>query len=293
MTDTHTDTGLDVAVLGAGIMGAAMARSLAREGHAVRLWNRSPDKAEAAVQDGIAAAGSVREAVKGADAVLTVLFDADSVLAVTEELTDALSLDAVWLQMSTVGPAGARRLAAEVPQVHERLLDAPVLGTRQPAEDGKLVVLVSGPTKARAKAAPVLEAIGSRTVDVGKEVGAASALKLACNSWVATVNAGTAQALALTSALGLDPALFLEAVKGGPVDAPYVQLKGALMIEESWDTPSFAVDGVRKDVTLMIEAAKDAGVPAKLLKTLLTYYDRASEAGLGGADMAAVRAAFR
>ncbi len=289
MTDQTT---LDVAVLGTGLMGAAMARSLAREGHRVRVWNRTPDKALAVEQEGITAVDSVTKAVKKADAVLTVLFDVDSVLAVTEELTDALRLDAVWLQVSTVGPAGARRIAAEVPQAHERLLDAPVLGTRQPAEDGKLVVLLSGPKKARAKAAPVLEAIGSRTVEVGKEVGQASALKLACNSWVATVNAGTAQALALAQALGVDPAMFLEAVKGGPVDAPYVQLKGGVMLEHDWDEPSFAIDGVRKDIGLMVEAAKDAGVSPKLLKTLLTYYERASGAGLGGADMAAVRAAF-
>ena len=287
-----TQTNLDVAVLGTGIMGAAMARSLAREGHTVRAWNRSADKARATEQEGITAVDSVTKAVKKADVVLTVLFDVDSVLAVTDELTDALRLDAVWLQVSTVGPAGMRRIAAKVPQVHERLLDTPVLGTRQPAEDGKLVVLASGPAKARAKAQPVFDAIGSRTVEVGKEVGAASALKLACNSWVATVNAGTAQALALTAAQGVDPALFLEAVKGGPVDAPYVQLKGGLMLEQKWDTPAFAVDGVLKDVGLMVEAAKENDVSPKLLKALLALYERTSEAGLGGADMAAVRAAF-
>ena len=262
-------TSRDVAVLGTGIMGAAMARSLAREGHTVRVWNRTPEKAQAVEQDGITAVDSVKKAVKGADVVLTVLFDADSVLAVTEELTDALRLDAVWLQVSTVGPEGVRRIAAEAPQVHERLLDAPVIGTRQPAEDGKLVVLLAGPAKARAKAEPVLEAIGSRTVVVGDKVGAASALKLACNSFIATINAGTAQALALTSALGVDPALFLEAVKGGPVDAPYVQLKGGLMVSESWATPSFAVDGVRKDVGLMVDTAQGTTLSTDLLETLL------------------------
>jgi 3-hydroxyisobutyrate dehydrogenase len=285
---------LEVAVLGTGIMGAAMARSLAREGHTVRVWNRSPDKAKDTAQaDGITAAGSVTEAVEGAQAVLTVLFDVDSVLGVTDELTRALHHDGVWLQVSTVGPEGARRIAEAAPYAGERLLDAPVLGTRQPAEDGKLVVLLSGPAGARDRATPFLEAIGSRTVEVGDRFGDASALKLACNSWVATVNAGTAQALAMAQSLGVDPALFLEAVKGGPVDAPYVQLKGGLMLEEKWETPSFAVDGVRKDLGLMVEAAKESGMPADLLSALQGYYDRTSEAGLGGADMAAVRAAFR
>lgn len=281
-----------VAVLGTGILGAAMARSLAREGHTVRVWNRSPDKARAAEQDGITAAGSVIEAVQGADAVLTVLFDTDSVLAVADDLAAALRPDAVWLQVSTVGPDGVRRIAEAVPGVADRLLDAPVLGTRQPAEEGKLVALVSGPAEARRRAQPVLDAIGTRVVDVAEEIGPASALKLVCNSWVATVNAGVAQALAFATALDVDPALFLDAVKGGPVDAPYVQLKGGLMISESWDTPSFAVDGVRKDVGLMIDTAAGTTLSTDLLTTLLGYYERTSSEGLADADMAAVRAAF-
>ncbi len=284
-----------VAVLGTGILGAAMARSLAREGHTVRVWNRTPDKARAAEQSEpgpITAAGSVIEAVEGADAVLTVLFDTDSVLAVADDLAAALRPDAVWLQVSTVGPDGVRRIAEAVPSVAGRLLDAPVLGTRQPAEEGKLVALVSGPAEARRRAQPVLDAIGSRVVEVSEDLGPASALKLVCNSWVATVNAGTAQALAFASALDVDPALFLEAVKGGPVDAPYVQLKGGLMLEEKWDTPSFAVDGVLKDVGLMLETAEGTTLSPDLLRTLLGYYERTSSEGLGEADMAAVRAAF-
>src|SRR5690349_1245243 len=100
------------AVLGTGIMGAGMARSLAREGHDVVVWNRTAEKARQVAHDGIAVAGSVAEAVTGADVVITMLFDEDSVLAVADELTGALGPDAVWLQCSTVGPDGARRIAA-------------------------------------------------------------------------------------------------------------------------------------------------------------------------------------
>ena len=174
----------------------------------------------------------------------------------------------------------------------DRLLDAPVLGTRKPAEDGALVVLVAGTPAAREAAGPVLEAVGSRVVTVGEELGSASALKLACNSWVATINAATGQALALAEAQGVDPALFLEAIAGGPVDTPYAQLKGAVMQSRDWDTPAFAVDGVRKDVGLMLDAAERAGVPDGLLTALLGLYDSASERGHGAADMAAVRSAF-
>ncbi len=281
-----------VTVLGTGIMGAGMARSLAREGHEVTVWNRTAERAEATAGDGITAAGSVTEAVTGADVVFTMLYDADSVLAVTDELVGALGPDAVWSQSSTVGPDGMRRITEAAGEVADRLLDAPVLGTRKPAEDGALVILLSGPQQARTLAAPALEAIGSRTVQVGDELGGASALKLVANSWVALVNAGAAQALAMAETFGIDPQLFLEAVKGGPVDAPYLHLKGDLMLRRDWETPSFALDGVLKDVALMLEQAGARGLRTDLLETIRSHYADASEDGLGGADMAAVRAAF-
>src|SRR6187402_1211022 len=151
------------AVLGTGIMGAAMARSLAREGHEVAVWNRTRARADEAAGDSITAYGSVREAVSGADLVITALFDADNVIAVAD---------------------GMARIAAAASAVEDRLVDAPVLGTRKPAEDGTLVVLLSGPAAARDRVGWALDAIGSRTQVVGDEVGAASALKLVCNSWV-------------------------------------------------------------------------------------------------------------
>jgi 3-hydroxyisobutyrate dehydrogenase len=181
------------AVLGTGIMGAAMARSLAREGHEVAVWNRTRARADEAAGELIAAYGTVREAVSGADVVITALFDADNVLAIGGDVVAALGPEAVWLQVSTVGPDGMARIAAAASALEDRLLDAPVLGTRKPAEDGNLVVLLSGPSPARDRAGWALDAIGSRTQVVGDEVGAASALKLVCNSWVATLCAGVGQ----------------------------------------------------------------------------------------------------
>ena len=220
------------------------------------------------------------------------LFDADSVLAVTADLLGALRPDAVWVQSTTVGPEGMARIADAAGGAAARLLDAPVLGTKQPAESGNLTVLVSGAEAARRRAAEVFDAVGARTLVVGDALGAASALKLVCNSWVASINAATAQAMGFADALGLDPRLFLEGIKGGAADSAYAQVKGAIMAERSWDDPSFALDSVRKDVGLMIDSAQAAGFPDDLLAALLAVYDRAAERGLGGADMAAVRAAF-
>jgi 3-hydroxyisobutyrate dehydrogenase len=280
------------AVLGTGIMGAAMARTLAREGHDVAVWNRTPARAEAVSGDGITAYADLADAVAGAEVVVTMVYDADSVLDLAADLVAALESDAVWVQSTTVGPAGMARIAEAAGEVADRLLDAPVLGTKQPAETGNLIVLVSGPPAVRKRAGGVLEAVGSRTLVVGDELGAASALKLVCNSWVASINAATAQAVGLAQSLGLDPRLFLEGIRGGAADSAYAQVKGGLMIDGSWDDPSFALDSVRKDVGLMLDAAHTSGFPDDLLATLLALYDRASERGLGGADMAAVRGAF-
>ncbi len=280
------------AVLGTGIMGAAMARSLAREGHDVAVWNRTPDRARTVAGGSVTAHGDLSEAVSGADVVVTMLFDADSVLAVAPDLLASLGPDAVWAQSTTVGPEGMRRIAAAAGDTTPRLLDAPVLGTKQPAESGALTVLVSGAEAARHRATSVFDAVGARTLVVGDQLGSASALKLVCNSWIASINAAAAQAMGFAEALALDPGLFLAAIKGGAVDSAYAQVKGGLMAERSWDDPSFALDSVRKDVGLMIDAARAAAFPDDLLTALLAVYDRASGQGLGDADMAAVRAAF-
>ncbi|WP_151082218.1 NAD(P)-dependent oxidoreductase [Nocardioides cynanchi] len=284
------------AVLGTGIMGAAMARSLAREGHEVRVWNRTPERADAVAGsiDGgpITAHREISDALAGCDVAVTMLYDADSVLEIVDQVVAGLGPETVWLQCSTVGPAGMARIAEAATPVGARLVDAPVLGTRQPAETGNLVVLVSGAPTAVDHAQPVLDAVGARTLRVADTVGAASALKLASNSWVASINAAAAQALGLAEALGLEPGLFLEAIKGGASDSVFAQMKGSMMAERSWAEPAFALDSVRKDVGLMIDAAEDASFPVDLLSTLLALYDRASERGHGEADMAAVRTAF-
>jgi 3-hydroxyisobutyrate dehydrogenase len=276
-------------VIGTGIMGAGMARSLARAGHDVTVWNRTREKAEPLAQHDIRVADSVADAVDGARVVLTMLYDADATAEVAEQMLPALADDAVWMQSATVGVDGNRRL-------HEaggdRYLDAPVLGTRGPAEQGELVVLVAGPSALRDTASPVFHAIGSRTVVAGDEPGAASALKLACNAWVATMLSGTAQSLALAQALGIDPELFLDAIEGGALDAPYVRMKGRMMLDRDWATPMFELDGVVKDVGLMVEAAGPAGFPTGLLEALHSLFAEASAQGRGGEDMAAVRTAF-
>ena len=279
MTESPT-----VALLGIGIMGAGMARNIAKAGMPLRVWNRSSDKAEA-LADVAHVADSVADAVDGADVVLTMVYDADSVIVTMEQARGHLGPDVVWLQQSTIGVEGSDRVVSLAKDLEVTLVDAPVLGTRKPAEDGALVVLASGPEEARAAVTPVFEAVGSRTMWVG-EAGAGTRLKLAANAFVGTLLEGIADSLALTRDFGLDPALFLEALSGGAMDAPYVQLKGKAMLAGQYQ-PAFALAGALKDVDLILEAANGAGTDLGPLPGVRAHFARAVEAGHGDLDMAA------
>ncbi len=281
MTDQPT-----VALLGTGTMGAGMARNIAAAGIELRVWNRTRAKAEPLADVGAQVADSPAEAVRGADVVLTMLFDTASVRSALEEAREGLTgRGTVLLQQSTVGVDGAAELGRLADELGLIYVDAPVLGTKKPAEDGALVVLASGPQDAQAVVQPVLEAIGSRTVWLG-EAGQGSRLKLVANSWVLTVVEGIAECLSLARSLGVDPAQFLDVVKGGAMDAPYVQLKGASMLAGDF-TPSFGLDGAAKDASLILEAARAAGADVTLVEVVQQHFARAVDAGHGDKDLSA------
>jgi 3-hydroxyisobutyrate dehydrogenase len=246
-----------VAVLGAGgTMGFAMSRNIARAGVTVHAWNRTRARAEPLAEDGVEIFDSPAEAAAGADVILTMLTDADAVLAAVEGEHGALAAardGAIWLQMSTIGIEGTERCAALARDRGIRFVDAPVLGTKQPAEQGRLVVLASGPEDTRAALTPIFDAVGDRTLWLG-EAGAGSRLKLVTNAWLVAIVEGAAEAIALSEGLGVDPRNFLEAVRGGGLDAPYLQLRGKAMIERDF-TPSFRLSLAAKDARLAAEAA--------------------------------------
>lgn len=281
-----------VAVLGTGIMGAGMARSLVRAGLDVTVWNRSVEKARPLADDGAKVAADEAEAVAGADVIVTMLFDYDAVAEVMGRALAASREPAVWVQTSTVGLAGTRQLAELAGRYGRDYVDAPVLGTKQPAEQGELLVLAGGPRELEPRVAPVFEAIGSNTVWVGERAGDGHRLKLALNSWVLSITAATGQAIALTRDLGVDPRLFLDAIAGGGTDSPYAQLKGKAMIAGEFE-PAFGLAGAVKDAELIIDALREAGDDPLLMRAVHHLLSAASDAGHSGEDMAAVVHAFR
>lgn len=275
-----------VALLGTGIMGAGMGRSLARAGLDVTVWNRSADKARAL---GLPVADDAADAVRDKDVVVTMLFDAGSVAAVMADALPAMKKSAVWVQTSTVGLEGTAELAALAAEHGIAYVDAPVLGTRQPAENGQLTVLAAGPENVRETIAPVLDAVSAKVVWTGEEPGGGHRLKLVANAWVLSITAATAQSVALAEGLGLDPKQFLALIEGGPLDAGYAQLKGKAMLSGDF-TPAFALSGATKDAGLIRAAAAGAGVSTELVAALEKLF---AAAGDQDDDMAAVIRAAR
>lgn len=280
-----------VTVLGTGLMGSGMARSLARAGQQVTVWNRTPDKALPLADAGAQVAHDLKAAVSEADVAVTVLFDTEAADEVMTQALPAMRQEAVWVQCATVGLDGTARLARLADRHDIGFVDAPVLGTKQPAEEGKLIVLAAGASRLREQVTPVLDAIGARTVWVGEHPGHGHRLKLAANSWVLSVTGATAQGIALTKQLGLDPALFLDAIAGGPLDCAYAQLKGKAMIIGDF-APSFTLGGAVKDSALIVEALQAAGCDDRLMQALHAQFDAGAQAGLGGEDMAVVVRSF-
>jgi 3-hydroxyisobutyrate dehydrogenase len=281
-----------VGVLGTGIMGAPMARNLAGAGFQVRAWNRTREKAEPLASHGVEVADSAPDAVRGADAVMTMLTNGDAVEGVMAGEGGALAAmddDALWLQTSTVGLRASERLAGLARERGVTLVDSPVLGTKEPAEQGQLIILASGPDEAREPCAPVFDVIGSKTVWLG-EAGAGSRMKLVVNSWLLGLTAALGETIALAAALDIDPGAFLQIIDGSPMGAPYAQLKGKMMIEGRYE-PSFPLALAEKDAGLVLEAAELGHLGPRVAPAVYELFARADQLGHGDEDMAAVHEA--
>jgi 3-hydroxyisobutyrate dehydrogenase len=277
-----------VAVLGTGIMGAPIARNLQKAGFSVRAWNRSHDKAKALEGDGVTVSDTPADAAKDADFVMTVLLDG---AAVEQTMVDggalkAMGNDAIWLQCSTVGIEAIERLADLAKNAQIAFVDAPLIGTKKPAEDGKLTILAAGNRELETKCQPLFDAIGARTIWLDN-VGEASKLKLVVNSWVLAVTAAIAEAIALAEGLGLDPQLFLDTIKGSATDNPFLHAKGGATIKRDF-APAFPTDGAYKDIGLILAAAEAAGIDEDLMTAVQQKLERTVQKGHGEKDMAAM-----
>ena len=277
-----------VAVLGIGAMGHAMATSMLRAGIPTIVWNREPAATRDLAEQGAEVAPSAADAARAAPIVITMVTDTDAVVSIARDqgMLAALAPGAIWVQMSTIGVAGIERVAAmaaaQRPEV--TLLDAPVSGSREPAEQGQLTIFASGPEAARPRVAGLFDALGQRTIWVG-EVGAGSRLKLVNNTLVAFAAEAVANAAALARRLGLATETVIQALAGSPLVSPWQAAKLARIATGEFSA-QFGLSLALKDVRLALQAAGDDGLA--VLACLAEEWQQAVDEGLGDQDLTVV-----
>jgi 3-hydroxyisobutyrate dehydrogenase len=273
------------AFLGLGTMGRAMATSALRAGIPTIVWNREPDATRDLAELGADVAETAADAAGRAEIVVTMVTNADAVISIARDqgMLAALAPGTIWIQMSTIGVEGIERVAAlvdaERPDVI--LLDAPVSGSKVPAEQGQLTIFASGPEEARSRVGPLFEALGERTIWVGA-VGAGSRLKLVNNTWLAFTSEAVVSSIALARRLGLGTETVTGALDGGPLVSPWQAAKLQRIAKGDYST-QFGLSLALKDVHLALQAADDGRFVA--LASLADEWQHAVDDGLGDQDL--------
>jgi 3-hydroxyisobutyrate dehydrogenase len=282
-------TPLHVAVLGAGTMGSAMATRLLAAGMRVAVWSRHSSSTDSSVKLGATSYEDVKDAAAAADVVITML----PTLAVTNEVmfeqgaASAMRANATWLQMATIGARGIEQLAAQIAALRPdiALIDAPVSGSRGPAEAGELLILASSSQAAWGVVEPIFRALGTRTMWLGP-LGAGSRMKLVLNTLLAFQIEGIAEVAALARRLQVDPAALTEALRDSPLASSYAKAKLEKMLNGD-DTPEFSLDLALKDLDLATAEAGSDAVP--IARAISDRWRDLVSGGASGRDVSAAR----
>ena len=278
-----------VSVIGMGTMGAAMARRLLATDMEVTVWARHASSTKPLAEQGATTYESPLDAVRNADVVISMLPTAEATAEVMfdHSILEAMRAGAIWVQMATIGVKQTEQLAAESlkrrPEVY--FVDAPVSGSRIPAEQGQLLVLASGPPEAEQPLQPVFAALGRDTLWLGT-AGAGSRLKLVLNTWLAFQTEGAAESAALAETLGVSSAALFDALRGNPLASPYALSKLTKMVDQNFEA-DFALDWALKDLDLVASAADPKVAP--IASAIADRWRGLVHQGASGLDVSSAR----
>ena len=268
---------MEIGWIGTGIMGAPMARRLLGGGHRVRVFNRAPDKARALAADGATVAADLAACATGADVVFIMVPDTPDVEAVVSKIEPALKAGQVLVDMSTIAPAAERSIAARLKGRGVDYLDAPVSGGDVGARDGTLAIMVGGDAVAFERARPLFELMGKRITHMGAS-GAGQMTKLANQIAVALALESAAEAIKFARAGGLDASRVVEAIGSGAAGSWQLSNLGPKVIAGDY-RPGFFIKLIRKDLRLVIEAARESGLALPGLAMMASMFNSASALG--------------
>jgi 3-hydroxyisobutyrate dehydrogenase len=279
-----------VGFIGLGIMGSRQAASLRRAGFELTVFNRTRERADAwAAEHGGDVAASPREVAERADVVITMVVDGaqvEELLLGDDGAVAGAQPGTLFIDMSTIGPADARRLGGELEERGHRFVDAPVTGSAPKAEDGTLTIMVGASDEDMERARPLFSAMGELVVHVGP-VGTGQQVKVLSNA-VSAVNCATlAQALVVGRRADVNLEALLAVMAGGSANSTMLQLKGTPMLEHDF-APLFKLDHMLKDVRLCLDEARAAGAAFPAAALAGELYAAGAGRGLGDQDFAAV-----
>jgi len=275
---------MQVAFLGLGIMGRAMAANLAKAGHQLTVWNRTPGKEV----EGARSAASPAEAAQGAEVVWLCVSDTaavESVLFGPQGVENTLAPGAVVVDSSTISPSATLRFAGRLFSRGNDYVDAPVTGSKIGAENGQLTFIVGGAEQTLERLQPLLSAMGKSVLHMG-QTGKGQAAKISMNLMIALIYEGFAEGLTLATKLGVEPQKLLEVVQASMVRSGVVDYKAPFVLRRDF-SPNFPLRLMHKDIHLMLDAARETRVKLPALETVDEIYEVAEEEGQADLDYAA------
>jgi 3-hydroxyisobutyrate dehydrogenase len=275
----------NIAVLGVGTMGSAFARRLLGARMRVSVWDVSHAAAVQLAAAGARVAATPEEAVRDAGVVLTMVPTIASIEETMPRVLAAVPPGAMWLQMSTLGVDGTERAMAlsKAKRPDVVFIDAPVSGSRIPAEDGKLLILASGHAAALDALVPVFSVLGQKTMR-WERAGSGSRMKLVLNTWLAVLGEGIAEVAALARALDVSLDDVSACLGSTALDAPWALSKLAKIEREAFN-PDFSLALAAKDLHLALDAANRAHQRLPMAQSIATQREGALHAGLGERDV--------
>lgn len=285
---------MKIGFIGLGIMGSRMATNLQKKGHELVVYNRTKQKAEPLMANGALWASTPADVAKQVKTIFTMLSTPDAVAeaALLEKhgFLNHAADNTLWIDCSTVNPSFSRRMAAEAQQRKVRFIDAPVGGSKGPAEQGQLLFFAGGEKADVDEAKPLFEAMGKSVIHLGGH-GLGSSMKMVNNVILAQAMVAFSEALVLGESLGISKDILFNTLQSSPVMAPFLNMKRTKIETAAFDT-EFPLQWMHKDLQLAADTAYEAGVAMPAGNVVKEVYALAMRKGLGEQDFSAVYKVF-